>query len=208
MTTAFFLRHGLTQENHDNRIQGQLHGTLRIMDTERYIAAVVPLLRQKSPNVILSSDLDRAIHTRRILKTFLQIADANERKLPLLRERAMGYYEGMLWEDVPAAYREEMQKHEYDFRPFGGESNDDVRARVQATLKLLGKEYGGKKVVCVTHAGWLHELVAVAGKSESIEDGWTHRQCIYEVTIYPDGAIDSILPIQLVASVPEVQTVV
>lgn len=202
MTTAFFVRHGMTQENHDNRIQGQQPGTLRVMDTERYISAVVPLLREKSPSVIISSDLDRAIRTRKILKAFLQIPAAGEHVLPLLRERAMGYYEGMLWEDVPAKYRDEMQKHNYDFRAFGGESNADVRARVQATLETLGADYPGKKVVCVTHAGWLHELIAIAGQTGVIEDGWTSRQAIYEVAINPTGVIASIVPIRLMAGVP------
>jgi len=201
MTTAYFLRHGLTQENKERRVQGQTPGTLQVADTERYIAAVVPLLREKHPNVILSSDLERAVKTRRILKQFLQIADASEGTLPMLRERAMGYYEGMLWEQVPKEFQEELNRDEYDFRKFGGENNEDVRERVRATLRILAQQYNGRKVVCVTHAGWLKELVNVAGQSGVMPDGWSNRQSIYEAGVGPTGALQYFHPIHIQASV-------
>jgi hypothetical protein len=115
----------------------------------------------------------------------------------------MGFYEGMLWGDVPEAFRDEMQRHEYDFRRFGGESNDDVRARVQATLEILGRDYGGKTVVCVTPSCWLHELISIANLKGIIEDGWTNRQAIYETSIEFDGTLVSVNPIQLLAKVSE-----
>lgn len=199
MTTAFFLRHGPTQENQEKRVQGQRPGTLQVLDTERYIAAVVPLLRAKKPTVILSSDLERAVRTRHILKRFLQIIDTREGTMPLLRERAMGYYEGMLWEQVPEAFREEMSRDEYDFRKFGGENNEDVRERARAALRMLAQQYNGQKVLCVTHAGWLRELVRIADREGVLPDGWTNRQAIYEAGIGPTGQLQYFHPIKIEA---------
>lgn len=201
VTTAFFLRHGLTRENKENRVQGQQPGTLQVIDTERYVAAIVPLLRAKNPNVVLSSDLERAVRTRHILKRFLQIPDAREGTMPLLRERAMGYYEGMLWDEVPEAFRQEMSRDEYDFRKFGGENNQDVRERVRATLRTLAVQYDGQKVVCVTHAGWLRELVNLADTQGVVADGWTKRQAIYEAGIGVGGAFRYFHPINIEAQI-------
>src|SRR5688500_8553360 len=125
MTTVFFLRHGPTIENAESRIQGQRPGTLLIPDTERYVAAVVPLLREKKLDMVLSSDLQRAIDTRDILKRFLQQPDIREGMSPLLREKAMGFYEGMLWQEVPNDFKELRGRSNYDFRTFGGENDVD-----------------------------------------------------------------------------------
>lgn len=201
MTTAFFLRHGLTRENTENRVQGQQPGTLQVVDTERYVAAIVPLLREKNPDIILSSDLDRAIRTRHILKRFLQLSDVREGTMPLLRERAMGYYEGMLWDEVPEAFRAEMSRDEYNFRRFGGENNEDVRERVRATLRTLAIQYDGKRVVCVTHAGWLRELVQLADTQGVVPDGWTHRQAIYEAGLGANGTFKYFHPTNIEARI-------
>lgn len=190
MTTAFFLRHGPTRENKENRIQGQQHGTIELPDTERYIAAVVPLLRKAQPNVILSSDLERAVRTRDVLRAFLQIPLARDGSLPMLRERAMGYYEGMLERDVPESFRRELESHNYDFRKFGGENSDDVRERVRLTLKMLNTDYKQSRVACITHAEWLHQLVYLADEDGIFNDDWSNREAIYSADIGPEGTLE------------------
>jgi broad specificity phosphatase PhoE len=202
MTTAFFLRHGPTQENIEERIQGHQPGTLLVQETEQYLAAVVPLLRPKSPAVLISSDLDRAVKTRDILKQFLQLPDIKEEVSPLLREKAMGFYEGMLWSEVPPSFREERDKSDYDFRKFGGENNEDVRERVKAMLRQLAQRYSQKRVCCITHAGWLSQLVKLAGTEGVLSDGWSKRTAIYEAGIGPVGQLQYFHPIILGAQLP------
>ncbi|MFH1354463.1 MAG: histidine phosphatase family protein [bacterium] len=199
MTTVFFIRHGPTEENLVHRIQGQTSGTLIIPETERYLAAVVPLLRVKNPNLLLSSDLDRAVRTREILKEFLQITGIKDSVSPLLREKAMGFYEGMLWSKVPAEFQEQMGKSDYDFRRFGGENNEDVRQRVKEALRQISQRYPNMRIVCVTHSGWLRQLVQLADTAGILPDGWTNRTAIYEGGLGPIGQLQYFHPINIEA---------
>ncbi len=189
MTTVFFLRHGPTAENAEGRVQGQRPGTLLVPDTERYVAAVVPLLREKKIDLVVCSDLQRAVDTCQILKGFLQEADLKEAISSLLREKAMGFYEGMLWQEVPNDFRELRGKKEYDFRTFGGENGSDVRARVQQALREFAIRYPQLRIACVTHAGWLEQLVAIADQAGILQNQWDDRSAIYEAGIGPVGQL-------------------
>jgi len=203
MITAFFLRHGPTEENKENRIQGQQPGTVIVRDTEVYLSAVTPLLREKRINLLVSSDLERAVVTMRMLKNFLLLPEAKEVVTPLLREKAMGYYEGMLWHEVPKAFQEQRGQELYNFRQFGGESNDDVLMRVKSFLRHVALQYPNLHVCCVTHAGWLRQLVQVASQSDVFTDGWTNRTAIYETGIGPVGELKYFHPIKIQAELPE-----
>lgn len=202
MTTMFFLRHGPTQENREGRIQGQQPGTLLIRETEQYISAITPLLREKSPSVLLSSDLERAVKTREVLKTFLQISTLKEGSTPLLREKAMGFYEGLLWTEVPETFRAQRNQRNYDFRQFGGENEEDVTARVVEALRRFAQQYSNMRICCVTHAGWLGALVSLADKGGILADGWSDRTAIYEAGVGPIGQLMYFHPIQIEAELP------
>ncbi len=201
MTTIYFLRHGMTQENSDVRIQGQRHGTLLLPETERYLAGIVPLLRQGKISVLVSSDLDRAITTRKLLKQFLHDPTIKEVETPLLRERAMGYYEGMLWEDVPTAFQAQRQSDEYDFRSFGGEHVDDVRQRVRYTLAECGRRYPHHAIGCITHAGWLQQLVWLARATHPVGDHWSDRTGVYQAEVNREGTLVNLQAIPIEARV-------
>jgi broad specificity phosphatase PhoE len=201
MTTVFFVRHGPTEENEERRIQGQQPGTLLIPETERYLTAVAPLLREKSPQLLLSSDLDRAVRTREILQEFLQIPDIKYGVSPLLREKAMGFYEGMLWSEVPDEFQAQRGKSDYDFRKFGGENEEDVGVRVKKALRRFSQRYPNMRVACITHAGWLRQLVQIADSAGILPDGWTKRTAIYEGGLGPIGQLLYFHPIKIKASI-------
>lgn len=203
MTTVIFMRHGPTQENHEQRIQGHQPGTLIIQETESYLSAVVPLLREKSPTVLVSSDLERAVKTADILESFLQIPNLKRAFDPLLREKAMGFYEGMLWKDVPPEFQAQRRAMSFDFRKFGGENDEDVRLRVVSVLRRFAQEFPNQKICCVTHAGWIRQLVGMADKVGVLEDGWTKREAIYEAGLGPIGQMQYFHPINLTAVLPE-----
>jgi broad specificity phosphatase PhoE len=199
MTTVFFLRHGPTQENKDGRVQGQRPGTLLIPETERYIAGIVPLLREKQITVLLSSDLERAQQTRMILKSFLLLPNVKEGISPLLREKAMGFYEGMLWSEVPAGFREQRGKETFDFRTFGGENSSDVQQRVRYALREFAVRYPNARIACVTHAGWLQQLVLIADAEGILPDQWSDRSAIYEGGLGPVGQLRYFHPVSIEA---------
>jgi broad specificity phosphatase PhoE len=201
MTTVYFLRHGITEQNKEGRIQGQLPGKISLVGTERYLAAITPLLRDKNPQVLISSDLKRAVETRKMLGNFLQLPNPREAAMPLLREKAMGFYEGMLWSEVPMEFKEQQKKAHYDFRKYGGENEEDVRKRVREALRKIGKEYPNSRVACVTHAGWLRQLGQLDNQEGVLPDGWTNRTAIYEGSLDSEGKLYSFRPIDIEAGV-------
>lgn len=201
MTTVFFLRHGPTVENAESRIQGQRPGTLLIPDTERYVAAIVPLLREKKLDMVFSSDLQRSVDTRDILKTFLQQPNIRESISPLLREKAMGFYEGMLWQEVPTDFREMRGRDKYDFRMFGGENDADVQNRVTRMLREFALRYPSLRIACVTHSGWLEQLVVLADKAGVLSNQWSDRSAIYEAGVGSVGKLQYFHALNIEASV-------
>ncbi len=189
MTTVFFLRHGPTAENAENRIQGQRPGTLLVPDTERYISTIIPLLREQHLDMVLSSDLQRAVDTRDILKRSLEQPQIREGLSPLLREKALGFYEGMLWDEVPAEFRELRGRSNYDFRTFGGENDVDVQNRVKTMLREFSLCYPQLRIACVTHAGWLEQLVLLADKAGVLSNQWSDRSAVYEAGVGSVGKL-------------------
>jgi broad specificity phosphatase PhoE len=165
------------------------------------LSAVTPLLRKKSPQIILSSDLDRAVRTARILRKFLQAPNLRNIVSPLLREKAMGFYEGLLWSEVPPEFQAQRGKSDYDFRKFGGENEEDVRDRVKEELRRISQSYPNMRVVCVTHAGWLRQLVQLADTAGILTDTWTDRSAIYEAGLGPIGQLQYFHPISIKAGV-------
>lgn len=189
MTTVFFMRHGPTAENAEGRVQGQRPGTLLIPEAERYIAAVVPLLRDERLDILLSSDLQRAVDTRDILKAFLQQPNLKDGVSPLLREKALGFYEGMLWQEVPNDFQQLRGKSTYDFRTFGGENDGDVKVRVKKALREFSLRYAQLRLACVTHAGWIEQLVLIADTEGVLRNQWDDRTAIYEAGVGPVGQL-------------------
>lgn len=203
MTTAVFLRHGPTQENNEDRIQGHQHGHLLMRQTEQYLAAVIPLLRPLRPTVLLSSDLGRAVETRTILSIFLQATPVTTPELALLRERTLGSLEGKCWHELPPALASQRDNSTYDFRPFGGENDADVLMRVKATLHYLSQHYPDQTTIaCITHGGWIQQLIRLAGQSGVLPDGWSNRTALYKSTITNDGHLSAFSPILIKAKLP------
>lgn len=202
MTTITFLRHGPTQENNDGRIQGQQHGQLLVRETEAYLAAITPLLRNTNPSALVSSDLERATITRRMLKEFLQIADIKEETLSLLRERSVGMYEGKLWTEIPLELQQQKGQSQYDFSLCGGEKSGEVAERVRETLRYFSREYTGSRVCCVAHACWLQQLFHLVSP-EDLPPDWFDRTAVYETLLTPAGDIQDFRMIQIQARLPQ-----
>lgn len=201
MTTVFFLRHGPTRENAEERVQGQRPGTLLMPETERYLAAITPLLRGKRIDLLLSSDIERAVITRDVLKQFLQQPELKVSLSPLLREKAMGFYEGMLWRDVPPAFREQRGQDTYNFRLFGGENDVDVANRVRSALQEFARRYPNFRMACVTHAGWISQLSRIADSQGILPNQWENRTAIYEAGLGPVGQLKYFHPLDIEAQV-------
>jgi len=123
-------------------------------------------VREKKFDVVFSSDLKRAIDSSNL--TFQGLAPIKSD--PRLRECNYGDYNGQ-----PSKIVEPIQEKYIQERFPGGESYEDVRARIADFLEFLQKNYDGKNVAIVSHkAPQLALDVLLKGKKwkEAFSEDW------------------------------------
>ncbi|PIT98212.1 MAG: hypothetical protein COT71_01950 [Candidatus Andersenbacteria bacterium CG10_big_fil_rev_8_21_14_0_10_54_11] len=153
------IRHGQTDHNVGRVLQGQrLDDPLNAVG-RREAQALVSVLADEHIAALYSSPLKRARETAEAL--------AGARLLPIvfrpeLMERDFGELSGQTWEDVMAVHGGHMQEQNkqlrYDYTSFGGESHEQVRARLRQLLEELAAYHGGDAVAAVTHGGVIRLL--------------------------------------------------
>jgi broad specificity phosphatase PhoE len=156
------LRHGESEGNAQGRMQGRLDFPLSSLGREQaaragaFIAASGLELA-----AVYSSPLKRAFETAAI------VAACGVRPEPVvdedLPEIGAGAIEGLNEAEIRAAYPRFMERpltHTGDFGDYGGESYDDVQARVRrlwARLQARHRE-PGERVLLVGHGGFHYQL--------------------------------------------------
>lgn len=160
------LRHGQTDFNAGNRMQGQLDSALTELGRAQAVAAA-EVLGKLQPLLIVSSDLHRAYDTALTLgeQTGLRVR-VDER----LRETHLGDWQGLTHTevDVQAPGARLVWRDDATWAPHGGESRVDVAARsVPLVEELIAgePEWGGadepnRPVVLVAHGGLIAALSA------------------------------------------------
>lgn len=144
------LRHGRTEWNAANRIQGQLDPELDDVGIAE-ARAVAPAIAALEPAVLWSSDLARARQTAdEVAKEAGLTASYDQR----LRECSLGEYQGLTHAELEARSLEEHERFhrgEWDGIP-GAESAAEVAARFVAALRELVAELApGETAVVVSH---------------------------------------------------------
>lgn len=144
----YFVRHGETSHNNERRTTG--HADISL--SEKGIEQVKDLAKElpKSIDVILSSDLIRCKQTADILARSLNLEVEYDARL---RERNFGSLEGVKIDELPKGLWDKDINQEYDYRPYGGESVEDVKARLFSVLKDIELNYKDKSVLVVAHGG-------------------------------------------------------
>lgn len=155
----FFIRHGETAYNADGRISGQ--SDIPLNETGIAQAQAIKTALPPGAAVIYSSDLIRCKQTTDILNEEMRLPVVYDARL---RERSAGSLQGKQWDAVdPDGEIKKMNLQlQYDLRPFGGESVEEVQARVASCISDIQKREQGKTVLIVTSAGiirLLHHLV-------------------------------------------------
>ncbi len=151
MARIYLIRHGQTAWNAERRLQGNLDvplDELGLQQAEGLAQALshLPLRR------LYASPLLRAMQTAAPIAAATGLAIEAD---PRLKERNWGAYQGMTREEAarlnPGAERE-LRSSPRTARPPGGESFEDLCARVGTALREIGAQ-SGDAVAVVCHGG-------------------------------------------------------
>ena len=160
MKRLIVIRHGYSVTNKEKRFTGQRDVALTEVGYQQAKAVARYLVKHEKINKIISSDLSRAVNTARPTAEALGLPIHTT---PLLRELAMGTWEGMLFEDVQRDYQDLLAQRSKDASvpcP-GGESFKDLFVRTQAALdRILADE--ADTVMVVTHGGTFRCINCIA----------------------------------------------
>ncbi len=160
MTVWHLVRHGETQWNAEQRVQGQTD--IPLNDTGRRQAALTgKRLAGVRFRAVYASDMSRAIETAEI------IAAASETAPPVvvdarLKEVAFGALEGMTWAQIESegsGLRVRQEQRDLDFRPPNGESYRELLDRLGGFAAALEERHPNDDVLVVGHGAALRALV-------------------------------------------------
>jgi len=153
-TEVTFIRHGETEWNLSGRWQGHADSPL----SERGVAQAEALGKRMKPgdfDFLYSSDLDRAMHTSRLVSAssgWEVIARED------LRERDLGVLEALTTEEMlerePEAYRS-FRNDGPAYAPPGGESFKQFCVRCSNAVEQISATHEGSKIGIVAHGGVL-----------------------------------------------------
>jgi len=163
VTRVLAVRHGETDWNVENRIQGQLDVPLN--EHGRWQAQRLAAAMTGEPiDAIYTSDLMRTVQTAAPTARACGIGCASDRGL---RERAFGVFEGQTFTEIEQRWplqSARWRRREPDFGAEGGETLSDFYARSVATVTRLASIHPGQTLMIVTHGGVLDCLYRAASR--------------------------------------------
>ncbi len=151
----YFLRHGKTVNNATGAVTGQIDSPLNREGIEQAQKTLSEI--ENDFDEIYSSDLLRCKQTSEILNQKLNL----EIKFDVrLRERDFGALAGKKFSemDTTGEMKEKDKNQKYDYRPYGGESVEDVTQRVFAFIEYIQNNSKEKKILVVTSGGIIRLL--------------------------------------------------
>jgi len=162
------VRHGESSWNESKLVQGQ-NDAAQLTDRGREQAnSVVTSLREYSLDVIVSSDLARALQTAQIVGEALGLEIVTS---TALRERSFGAFEGRALKELPSSLSG-IENHvviDDEARPPGGESLRELHARAGNFIESLRRDRVGERLLLVTHGGTIRALRAY-GEGASMQN--------------------------------------
>jgi len=159
MFHLYFIRHGKTDWNEQQKLQGQQDIPLNALG-RRQAQAVAERLQREAFDVLYTSDLSRAYETASAINVHHGLTIVKD---PRLRERSFGCFEGFTVEqsrrrypDLRAAY----ERDKLNFRIPGGESRLEFIFRVGDFFEALRRQHSDQTVVVVAHGGVMGSIVS------------------------------------------------
>ena len=160
--TLYFVRHGETEYNRRQIVQGRGIDAALNATGRAQAAAVAQRLADVPLEVIYASTLRRAVETAETIAA--EHEGLRVRRLDDLAEMAWGVYEGrrhtpQLQQDFEG-FRARWRDGDFAFRIEGGESILDVQQRGRRAVERILKQHPGETVLVVTHGRFLRVLLA------------------------------------------------
>ncbi|HEY7663177.1 MAG TPA: histidine phosphatase family protein [Xanthobacteraceae bacterium] len=164
----YYVRHGLTDWNLQQRLQGRHDIPLNADGCKQAIrcAAILQDLfvrdgRAPASLDYISSPLVRARKTMEIMRMTLGLDSADYSVDARLAEIAFGEWEGLTYAEVVARDGDVIarrESHKWDFRPPGGESYAQVTIRIRKWYETIARD-----TVVAAHGGTARALIAHLG---------------------------------------------
>lgn len=160
MTTIHLARHGETDWNRELRWQG--HSDPPLNDRGRRQAQMLADALDGMPLVaVYTSDLSRATETAEIVASRLNLPVSVD---PALREIDVGSWEGFTLAEIETRFPEAVarweERGEHGWE--GGESHDQMAARVREAVRSIAARHEGEEILIVTHGGPIRALKSLA----------------------------------------------
>lgn len=155
------VRHGETTWNAAQRYQGQSDVPLSQRGHQQ-AAALARVITTETVHALYASDLQRAWATALAVATPLGLQVHKE---PRLREITFGQWEGMTTPEIQARDGATLALWRTDptrIAPPGGETLQQVAARVRSALDALMSTYQEQTIMLVAHSGTLRVLLCLA----------------------------------------------
>jgi len=157
VTELFLIRHAQTEYNRRKRYCSFTDVALN----KKGLAQVLSLRDKKKiprPDIIFCSCFKRTQQTARKLFPRRKI-----RSTSALKELNFGRWEGLSYEQIISFDKERYCRwidDPYHNRPPQGEKLSDLEKRVMGFLSEILKQYAGKKIVCISHAGPIKIMIS------------------------------------------------
>jgi len=150
LTTLFLVRHGETEWNLANRLQGQYDSPLTPLGVFQAKKLQQRLL-SKNIHIAYSSPLLRALET-----TALIIADRPVKLLTRdnLAEMRLGPWQGKTYKEIEKSYPREFllfNESPHQYQLLGAETFIEIQQRVMLEIKKIFRENIGRKILVVSH---------------------------------------------------------
>lgn len=156
-TTVFLCRHGESDYNREGRIQGDSDFAKLTGHGVRQSELLKKRLDKKKFDAMYSSPLRRSMETSHIVRpNGMDILTDKG-----LKERDFGEFEGRVWEQVEEDIRNEYRATRELPGVKGAESSEEMQKRVWACFREIIKENKGKKVLVMTHGGFIAVVMAI-----------------------------------------------
>lgn len=183
------IRHGETELNRLNIIQGTIPGVLT--DRGRLQAELLSdRLRNERFHKVYSSDLKRSAETTAIVvrphRTHVSFT-------PLLRERCFGVFQGSSFEEYDSWVDSLQGKLVWEIQPGGGESFVDVEERAAAFLDLVLAEHRGEHILVSAH-GFFNQLLIKVALQLSWPEALSLKQsntCVNVLSLSDEGSLSA-----------------